>query len=108
MNPQTSPDKAFRGSKHLLTRYLEDFGRLGFPYEKNLLVFFTKARLYPQWFEQNGGSFLHDHGGGARNECLGTSWTRLWKSKWSSVGIMLLGGPVLVISRVTTSINSRK
>ena len=30
LNPQTPPEKAFRGSKHLLTRYLEDFGRLGY------------------------------------------------------------------------------
>ena len=30
LDPQTPPEKAFRGSKHLLTRYLEDFGRLGF------------------------------------------------------------------------------
>ena len=29
LNPQTSPEKVFRGSKHLLTRYLEDFGCLG-------------------------------------------------------------------------------
>ena len=29
-NPQTSPEKAFRGSKHLLTRYLGDFGCLGY------------------------------------------------------------------------------
>ena len=29
LNPQTSPEKAFRGTKHLLTRYLEDFGCLG-------------------------------------------------------------------------------
>ena len=26
---QTSPEKAFRGTKHLLTRYLGDFGCLG-------------------------------------------------------------------------------
>ena len=26
LNPQTSPEKAFRGSNYLLTRYLEDFG----------------------------------------------------------------------------------
>ena len=29
LDPQTPPDKAFRGLKHLLTRYSEDFGRLG-------------------------------------------------------------------------------
>ena len=29
LNPKTSPEKAFKGSKHLLTRYLEDFGCLG-------------------------------------------------------------------------------
>ena len=29
LDPQTPPEKAFRGSKHLLTRYLGDFGRLG-------------------------------------------------------------------------------
>ena len=29
LDPQTPPEKTFRGSKHLLTRYLEDFGRLG-------------------------------------------------------------------------------
>ena len=29
LDPQTRPDKAFGGSKHFLTRYLEDFGRLG-------------------------------------------------------------------------------
>ena len=29
LNPQISPEKEFRGSKHLLTRYLEDFGCLG-------------------------------------------------------------------------------
>ena len=29
LDPQTPPEKAFRGSKHLLRRYLEDFGRLG-------------------------------------------------------------------------------
>ena len=27
LEPQTSPEKAFRGSKNLLRRYLEDFGR---------------------------------------------------------------------------------
>ena len=30
LDPQTPSEKAFRGSKHLLTRYLEDFGRLGY------------------------------------------------------------------------------
>ena len=30
LDPQTAPEKTFRGSKHLFTRYLEDFGRLGF------------------------------------------------------------------------------
>ena len=30
LNPKTSPEKAFKGSKHLLTRYLEDFGCLGY------------------------------------------------------------------------------
>ena len=29
LNPQTFGEKAFRGFKHLFTRYLEDFGRLG-------------------------------------------------------------------------------
>ena len=29
LNPQTPPEKVFRVSKHLLTRYLEDFGCLG-------------------------------------------------------------------------------
>ena len=29
LDPQTPPEKAFRGSKHLVTRYLGDFGRLG-------------------------------------------------------------------------------
>ncbi len=29
VGPQTFPEKPFKGSKHLLTRYLEDFGRLG-------------------------------------------------------------------------------
>ena len=29
LDPQTPPEKAFRGSKHPLTRYLGDFGRLG-------------------------------------------------------------------------------
>ena len=29
LNPQTSPEKAFQGSKHLLTKYLDDFGCLG-------------------------------------------------------------------------------
>ena len=29
LNLQISLEKAFRGSKHLLTRYLEDFGCLG-------------------------------------------------------------------------------
>ena len=37
LDPQTPPDKAFRGPKHLLTRYLEDFGRLG----KRKVVFQT-------------------------------------------------------------------
>jgi len=27
LEPQTPPEKAFRGSKHLLRRYLEDFGQ---------------------------------------------------------------------------------
>ena len=35
LKPQTSPEKAFKGSKHLLTRYLEDFGCL----TSNLRVF---------------------------------------------------------------------
>ena len=30
LHPQTPPEDAFRGSNYLLTRYLEDFGRLGF------------------------------------------------------------------------------
>ena len=30
LDPQTPPEKAFRCSKHLFTRYLEDFGRLGY------------------------------------------------------------------------------
>ena len=30
LDPQTPPDKAFREPKHLLTRYLEDIGRLGY------------------------------------------------------------------------------
>ena len=34
MHPQTPPQNAFRGSNYLLTRYLEDFGRLG---------------MYPKW-----------------------------------------------------------
>ena len=29
LDPQTRPEKAFGSSKHLLTKYLEDFGRLG-------------------------------------------------------------------------------
>ena len=29
LDPQTAPEKTFRGSKHLFTRYLDDFGRLG-------------------------------------------------------------------------------
>ena len=29
LDPQTPPEKAFRQSKHLLTRYLGNFGRLG-------------------------------------------------------------------------------
>ena len=29
LKPQTSPEKAFKGAKHLLIRYLEDFGCLG-------------------------------------------------------------------------------
>ena len=29
LDPKTPSEKAFRGSKHLLTRYLEDFGRIG-------------------------------------------------------------------------------
>ena len=36
LDPQTPPEKVFRGSKHLLTRYLEDFGRLGFALPKYL------------------------------------------------------------------------
>ena len=30
LDPQTPPEKVFRGSKLLLRRYLEDFGRLGY------------------------------------------------------------------------------
>ena len=43
LDPQTPPEKAFRGSKHLLTRHLVDFGRLG--KKKHLqpcLIFFFK------------------------------------------------------------------
>ncbi len=36
LNPQTSPEKAFKGSKHLLTMYLEDFGCLGKHHPVNL------------------------------------------------------------------------
>ena len=33
LHPQTPPEDAFRGSNYLLTRYLEDFGRLRiYPY----------------------------------------------------------------------------
>ena len=32
LDPQTPPDKAFREPKHILTRYLEDLGRLGLLY----------------------------------------------------------------------------
>ena len=31
--------KAFRGSKHLLTRYLEDFGRLGIVFQPSIISF---------------------------------------------------------------------
>ena len=40
LDPPTPPEKAFRGSKHLLTMYLEDFGRLGlhtFPVHSSIL-----------------------------------------------------------------------
>ncbi len=36
LNPQTSPEQAFRGSKHLLTRCLEDFGCIGKPQKQKL------------------------------------------------------------------------
>ena len=42
----TSVLKAFRGSKHLLTRYLEDFGRLGF-YIFSSPFFFPKRKSTP-------------------------------------------------------------
>ena len=35
LDPQTPPEKAFSRSKHLLTRYLEDFGRLGYSQENS-------------------------------------------------------------------------
>ena len=37
LDPQTPPEKAFRGSKHLLTRYLQDSGRLGFDAGKKIV-----------------------------------------------------------------------
>ena len=40
---KTPHEKAFRGSKHLLTRYLEDFGRLGC-----LLTIYRYYRYYMQ------------------------------------------------------------
>ena len=53
LDPQTPPEKAFRGSKDLLTRYLRDFGRLGKvfdsfsddPLEKKLFVTSTYLKL---------------------------------------------------------------
>ena len=47
-NPQTSSEKAFRGSKHLLTRYLEDFGCLGVDKEhRQYPQVSTKRILFP-------------------------------------------------------------
>ena len=37
LDPQTPPEKVFRGSKHLLIRYLGDFGRLGKSHDSWLL-----------------------------------------------------------------------
>ena len=49
LDPQTPPEKAFRGSKHLLTRYLGDFGRLG-----NRMIFYHLEWL--RYFEDSANS----------------------------------------------------
>ena len=43
LDPQTPPEKAFRGSKYLLTRYLEDFGSLEYMYPDEILVELQKG-----------------------------------------------------------------
>ena len=60
LNPETSLEKAFKGSKHLLTRYLEDFGCLGYllcigqrlrieTYQtKKQLIHFSKTNMAPE------------------------------------------------------------
>ena len=48
LDPQTPPEKAFGGSKHLLTRCLEGFGRLGAgnkPLKISTLGFIGSGRL---------------------------------------------------------------
>ena len=55
LNPQSSPEKAFRGSKYQLTRYSKDFGCLGFCcqwtiYEWFPINFGWLGRLRPVFF----------------------------------------------------------
>ena len=45
LDPETPPEKAFGGSKHLLTRYLGDFGRLGLAIQEIDLFFPRKSLL---------------------------------------------------------------
>ena len=48
LNPQTSHENGFRGSKHLLKRYLEDFGCLGLV----TTSFFQVTFWFPKWRSQ--------------------------------------------------------
>ena len=47
LDPQTAPEKTFGGSKHLFTRYLEDFGRLGLDVIKDLAKIRMLKLPYP-------------------------------------------------------------
>ena len=49
LDPQTPPEKAFRGSKHPLTRYLEDFGRLGWFSRSEKFNFWICSTTFEIW-----------------------------------------------------------
>ena len=55
-NPQTPPEKRFRGSKYLLKRYSEGFGRLGFRLVKFCQLGQTDVLMYCFFVFFRGGT----------------------------------------------------
>ncbi len=99
LDPQTSPEKAFKGSKHLLIRDLEDFGRLGISrdssswdhHDSGQIIIFHQAR-----FPWNKRVSLTKRPFGGNRSC---EVAIIWPDDWSHfsppaqvVGKILTGG----------------